>query len=335
MHMKIAFQILGGKNWSVGPVLLRNLFHILWKTYGKEIELYLIAPSTSQDALDYARLLKVNDIIWYKMPRPWSGFWATDLIIKRLSSYDIYKEYVLKQQEIQVVYGAQLCYRYRKIRTLSLLPDFQHIHFPEMFSDEECLLRDRLYLKSAKVSTRIMLLSNAAKKDFESFAPMYADKARVLHPISYIPQSTYEYDLRYIINMYNLPEKFIYLPNAFWKHKNHEFVFKSIKLLKDKGIKVYVVCTGNQTDNRHPTYFGDLFCKLSQWNILDQIIYIGLIPHEHVLSLMRQSICVLNPSLFEGWGMAVSEATSLGKQVLISDIPSHREQNQDHQGCHR
>jgi glycosyltransferase involved in cell wall biosynthesis len=42
---------------------------------------------------------------------------------------------------------------------------------------------------------------------------------------------------------------------------------------------------------------------------------------------MRQSICVLNPSLFEGCGYTAEEARSVGKQVLLSDIPPHREQN--------
>ncbi len=43
--------------------------------------------------------------------------------------------------------------------------------------------------------------------------------------------------------------------------------------------------------------------------------------------LMRQAICVLNPSLFEGFGLTVDEARSLGKRALLSDIPAHREQD--------
>jgi len=130
-----------------------------------------------------------------------------------------------------------------------------------------------------------------------------------------------------IINLYNLPEKFFYLPNQFWKHKNHETVFKAIKVLKDRGVKVTLVCTGYPGDYRHPKYVSELFQKLSEWNIRDQVIYLGMIPHDHLLLLMRQSITVINPSLFEGWGISVDEARSLGKQVLVSDIAAHREQD--------
>jgi len=52
-----------------------------------------------------------------------------------------------------------------------------------------------------------------------------------------------------------------------------------------------------------------------------------MVPREHVLLLIRQSIGVLGPSLFEGWGFGVDEARSVGKRLLISDIPAHREQN--------
>jgi glycosyltransferase involved in cell wall biosynthesis len=124
-----------------------------------------------------------------------------------------------------------------------------------------------------------------------------------------------------------LPEKFIYLPNQFWKHKNHRAVFNALKLLKDCGIKPFLVCSGSLHDYRHPSYFGQLLQAISEFGIRDQIAFLGLIPRDHVYLMIRQSICVLNPSLFEGFGLAVDEARSIGKRILLSDITVHREQN--------
>ena len=42
---------------------------------------------------------------------------------------------------------------------------------------------------------------------------------------------------------------------------------------------------------------------------------------------MRHSLALINPSYFEGWSTSVEEAKSLGKRVILSDIPVHREQN--------
>jgi glycosyltransferase involved in cell wall biosynthesis len=52
-----------------------------------------------------------------------------------------------------------------------------------------------------------------------------------------------------------------------------------------------------------------------------------MVPHNHVFQLMRQSLAVLQPSLFEGWSTTVEEAKSVGKSVILSDIPVHHEQD--------
>lgn len=54
--------------------------------------------------------------------------------------------------------------------------------------------------------------------------------------------------------------------------------------------------------------------------------FLGWIPRDHVFQLMCQSVCVLNPSLFEGFGLSVDGARSVGKRLLLSDMPAHREQ---------
>jgi glycosyltransferase involved in cell wall biosynthesis len=327
MQLSIAFHTMAHEGWTVGEIYLKNLFYALRRTYEKEAGLYLLAPAGLQDAKNHTNSIDADDVILYNMPRRRTPLWMINGLAKRILLCDVIMKGILKQHGIDVIFGPTFVYDYGKVATLSWLPDFQHIHLPEMFSKEECISRDRAFLRCAKISTRIILMSKAVKKDFESFAPMYAYKARVLNPVSYVPQSIYERDLNSIVEMYHLPEKFVYLPNQFWKHKNHELVFQAVRILKDRGIKVYLVCSGNPLDYRHPTYFADLCYKVSKWNIRDQIIYLGLVPHEHVLLLMRQSICVLNPSLFEGWGYTVEEARSVGKKVLLSDIPSHREQN--------
>jgi hypothetical protein len=38
-------------------------------------------------------------------------------------------------------------------------------------------------------------------------------------------------------------------------------------------------------------------------------------------------MAVINPSLFEGWSSTVEECKSIGKNMILSDIPIHKEQN--------
>ena len=118
-------------------------------------------------------------------------------------------------------------------------------------------------------------------------------------------------------------------PTSSGSTRNHESVFRAVKDLKELGVSITVVCTGFPSDHRYISNFVALWEQLSHWNIRDQIIYLGLVPHEDVLRLIRQAICVVNPSRFEGWGIAVDEARSVGKRVIASNVPSHLEQNTD------
>ena len=56
---------------------------------------------------------------------------------------------------------------------------------------------------------------------------------------------------------------------------------------------------------------------------------LGVIPYKHVFSLIRFSQAVINPSLFEGWSTSVEESKAVGKTLILSDIPVHREQMPD------
>jgi len=327
MQLKIALHPMGGVSWPAGEIYLRNLCYSLRHIGPKELRTSLLLTDESPATQDYARTIEADDVLVYHRPRRWTPLWAINGLTRRLWSRDVVMEGVLKEHGINVVFGPYLVDEYRRIATLAWLPDFQHIHLPSMFSDEERLWRDRVFHQCARLATRIILATESSRKDFASFAPRYVGKVRALIPISYIPDSVYDSDLDSLLKMYHLPEKFVYLPNQFWKHKNHEIVFRAVKGLKDRGVRISVVCTGNSVDYRHSAHFAGLFEKLSQWNIREEVLYLGLVPHDHVLMLMRQSLCVMNPSLFEGWGITVDEARSLGKRVLLSDIPAHREQS--------
>ena len=325
--MNIAFQTLGDGRWVAGDVYLQNLFHAIRHKADNNVGLYTVAPTEQSFNKGDSPLIEPDKIIRYKMPRRWTPAWLVNGVFKKLFSTDRFSGKVLQKNGVHAIFGPYLIVKYPKIATLAWLPDFQHVHFPEMFSPGERRWRDKIFRQSAVAATRVVLLSESAKADFASFAPSQAYKSIAIPPICYMPECTYSSDSKTIISFYNLPEKFVYLPNQFWKHKNHEAVFQAVRILRDNGVRLTVVCTGHPGDYRDVEYFAGLWGKVSQWNLRDHILYLGVIPREHVMSLMRQCICVINPSLFEGWGMSVDEARSLGKRLLISDIPAHREQD--------
>ena len=129
-----------------------------------------------------------------------------------------------------------------------------------------------------------------------------------------------------MIGEYQLPPKFFYLPNQFWKHKNHIVVIEALGLLKQQGFDAVVAVTGNPLDPRHPGYVGQLNARIESLGLRDSFRILGLVPRRHVISLMRTCAALINPSFFEGWSSTVEEARVLGVPMLLSDIAVHREQ---------
>jgi glycosyltransferase involved in cell wall biosynthesis len=323
--LKVALRMMGDEKWVAGEILTRTLLNVVGQLRLNEFKLSILASNAQ--AREFEQSLGADDWLHYQSPNRRSLRGMHNGIYKRLFGRDKYLEQFLMRHEVNVLFSPFLLFKCSNIATLSWLPDFQHVHLPEMFSDEERLDLDQSFMQSAELATRIILLSNSVKEDFQAFAPRYATKGRVLSPVSRIPDAAYEMDPRRIVSLYHLPEKFVYLPNQFWKHKNHELVFRAVKNLKHRGVAIVVVCSGYPADFRHAGYFAQLWESVSKWGLRDQVIYLGMVPHEHVHLLIRQSVCVINPSRFEGWGMSVDEARSVGKQVLISDISTHREQD--------
>ena len=54
--------------------------------------------------------------------------------------------------------------------------------------------------------------------------------------------------------------------------------------------------------------------------------YLGVVPLDDVYKLNANCLCLINPSLFEGWSTTVEEAKSFGTPTILSNIPVHKEQ---------
>jgi glycosyltransferase involved in cell wall biosynthesis len=213
-------------------------------------------------------------------------------------------------------------------KTINWIPDFQHLHLPEVFSDKDLALRDLKFKQWITRSDMMVLSSQAAFEDYQQYMPGYENKVRVLHFVSQVDPAIYEMgSCQELYAKHGLPVKFFYLPNQFWRHKNHLTVFKAVEILKKQGHQICVVCTGKMEDYRNRDHFDGLVSFIKQKELNDNIRILGLIDYQEVQCLMRYAVSVINPSFFEGWSSTVEEAKSMGKNMILSDLPVHREQN--------
>ncbi|MHB8058198.1 MAG: glycosyltransferase [Desulfuromonadaceae bacterium] len=216
---------------------------------------------------------------------------------------------------------------------ITWIADFQYLHLPELFPGLDVAAKTKHLQKIISQSDIVVLSSHDALGDFKNIAPPeYTSRGRVLQFVSQ-PNTLYEnihaIDMHSIEEKYGFKGKYFFLPNQFWIHKNHKTVFEAVKLLKDKGKEVLVLCTGWLCDPRdkRSEYVSSLFEFINENNLQTNVKILGLIDYTDVLSLLKNSVAVLNPSRFEGWSSSVEEAKSIGKQAILSNIGVHLEQN--------
>ncbi len=214
------------------------------------------------------------------------------------------------------------------LKTVGWIPDFQHVHLPEYFSEEDRRARDSRFRLLAERASLVMLTNQDARKDFAAFAPQQVHKARVVPFPSSISLESLVDDPRLIVRKFNLPEKFALVANQFWRHKNHEVVVEAIARLRRKGVLVPVVMTGLPADYRDPTnrVLSQTLQAIACAGLGDQVVLLGFVPDDDVVALMRAAALVIQPSRFEGWSTIVQNTKALGRPIICSDIDAHREQ---------
>jgi glycosyltransferase involved in cell wall biosynthesis len=205
------------------------------------------------------------------------------------------------------------------------IPDCQELIMPELFFKRELEGRKHVYNEIITAESKILFSSNAALNDFKSFYPqaknpMFVVNFAVVHPkFDHISI----HDLK---TKYHITQPYFMVPNQFWVHKNHKIVLEAALELRKQGFNFKIIFTGKENDFRAPTYTNELKQFVLEHQLSDVVSFLGFIPREEQLCLMKNSIAIVQPSLFEGWSTVVEDAKALNKWILLSDITVHREQ---------
>jgi glycosyltransferase involved in cell wall biosynthesis len=215
-----------------------------------------------------------------------------------------------------------------KLKTVGWIPDFQHVHLPDYFSEADRRARDLRFRLLAERASLVMLTSQDALEDFVAFAPDHAHKARVISFPAFLSTKSMADDPHVTVKNFNLPEKFALVANQFWRHKNHQMVIEAVAQLRQKNIRVPVVMTGLPADYRDPNnqIFSQILQAIARAGLGEQVVLLGLVSDEELLALMRAAAVIIQPSRFEGWSTIVQNTKALGRPLICSDIAAHREQ---------
>jgi glycosyltransferase involved in cell wall biosynthesis len=327
--IRIGFTLIGGERWTGGRVYLLNLLRAI-AIYERNRLSPLVFVGTDVDSRELAVF---RDIAGVELIA--SGTWserrrraelAKALVLGRDAA--AYRE--LRDRGVDVFFESARYFGWRPgIPIIAWVPDLQHRALRQMFSTAGWWKRE-LGIQAQVASGRIIMLSSeSACHDLERQYPAAVGRTRV---VRFAVPAGFEIDdeeARVVVASYGLPQNYFFLPNQFWRHKNHLLVLDALISLRKRGREFVVVATGRAHDPRAPGYFEEFSRRLQAERLGDQFRYLGVIPYEHLGPILAGSLALLNPSLFEGWSTTVEEARTLGVPTLLSDLPVHREQMGD------
>ncbi len=218
--------------------------------------------------------------------------------------------------------GAKFC-----LPWIGWIPDFQHKHLPELFSAEELQTRDQEFQLLIDEAAHIVVSSQDAYNDLLHYFQAPPEKVSVFPFRTHADPDWFTGSPLQTAEKYKLPEKFLMFPSQFWQHKNHLTLLQAIALMNEHGDEnICLVLTGKDQDYRKPEHPKILKRYIADHGLETNIRYLGLLPRQDQIHLMRRACAIVQPSHFEGWSMLVEDCRTLGKTTFLSDIPVHREQ---------
>lgn len=329
--VKVAFWFDAPVDYSGGLNYINNLLYAVSLVNDGSVRPYVFFSADVPASIE-AQFSPYATVVRTKLLQRGTAPWFVHKVLYKTVGSMALVNSLLKSHGIDVLSHVWFVYKGRApFPILAWIPDFQYLHLPELFPTLDPVDETRQNRKIISQSDVVILSSHDAFGDFARIAaPEHRSRGRVLQFVSQPRNgdSSHAITRAALERKYGFTGKFFFLPNQFWAHKNHIVVLRAVKMLKDKGVDILVVCTGNLKDFRIGSGYIDGLNEFIEANGLrEHVKILGHIDYSDVLAMMRNSIAVLNPSRFEGWSSSVEEAKSMGKPVVLSRIAVHLEQS--------
>ncbi len=212
-------------------------------------------------------------------------------------------------------------YAEANIPTVSVILDLQHKELPQFFSPHEIGLRNSFMAELKHKADRVICISEHTRQT-------------VLKHLETMPEKTYAVPIciqtrlspperktqMQHLNSFGISQRpYMFYPANFWPHKNHSMLLTAYGMFLSRHPKspMDLVFTG-ALNGREET----IKTAALQMGLEKRVHFLGFISEEKLAAVWFGSDFLIFPSLYEGFGIPVLEAMSIGKPVLCSNRTS-------------
>ncbi|MBU2229549.1 glycosyltransferase family 4 protein [Patescibacteria group bacterium] len=225
-------------------------------------------------------------------------------------------------------YACPLTYPGKIVLTVHDLAIYRH---PSWFPSGQSFSTKILVPKSIKKAVRIIAVSKATKRDIMKLFKTPSDKVSVVYE-GVVPQKsigkTKSVSKTIIQRKYKIGEKYLFFIGTIEPRKNLVALIKAYNLLLLKNYKKFkdydLVIAGKKGWK-----YEEIFKTIKDQKFNYKIRFLNYVSQEHKVALMKNATCFVFPTLYEGFGLPIAEAMSMGVPVITSKVSSMPEVSGD------
>jgi glycosyltransferase involved in cell wall biosynthesis len=198
--------------------------------------------------------------------------------------------------------------------------DLQHLHLPDRFSRRSRKRREIVYRAHCERAALVVAMTSWGRRDLIDRYGLPPEKVGVIpwgSMLSEYPEPSRD-GLAELRARLGLPDGFLLYPSQTWPHKNHERLLEAIALVREReGVTIPLVCPGRRTGA-----FREIQTRMEELGLESTTRFPGFITPPELRGLYELATGLVFPSRFEGWGLPICEAFSVGVPVACSDATS-------------
>ena len=310
--------------WLGGYNYYKNLFKCLDNFTNKKI-IPVIITDKKNELLQDELLSKLEIIETQLVSRSSLLIKILNKIVIIIFNRNFYIDNFLKRNDIKILSHSGWIGKKSEVLNFPWIPDFQELHLPENFSFLDKVIRRVRVFFCTHFSSKILVSSKTVKRDLKSISIQAAKNSILIKHSVDIPSYSELKPFSYLKKKYKINSNYFFLPNHYWKHKNHLVVLKAL-FENTKKVNFQIISTGNFSDHRHPKYIKKIKDYIFKKKLKNNYRMLNIIPYIDMMSLMHYSIALINPSKSEGWSNTVEQAKAMNKKIILSNIDVHIEQ---------
>ncbi len=202
-----------------------------------------------------------------------------------------------------------------KIPVYSTIHDIVFLDIKGLTSKKGTLIRKAFYQRAINKSKAVFTVSAFSAERIK--AKLKIKNKALIVTYNSVPEHFYSENPR----PQTKDNSIIYVGNI-KKHKGLKYLLEAFEICRQKGLDCKLMIIGNADNFRS----GDTEIAEKIANAREKGIYFsGRISDQDLQTYYQKARLLVQPSLYEGFGMPPLEALSLGTSVIISDIPVFKE----------